>query len=40
MGRFDSRNSRKMRQRKSQEKLKQRIKRVAELVRAERAAKK
>jgi hypothetical protein len=40
MARFDSRNSKKMRQRKSQAKKKARDKRRAETVHAERAGKK
>jgi hypothetical protein len=36
MGAFDSRNSRKMRRKKSQSKLKERLKRQAEATKAER----
>ena len=39
MGRFDSRNSLKMRRRKSQEKLKERLARRAEATKAERKGK-
>jgi hypothetical protein len=39
MGRFDSRNTKKMRRRKAQAKKKERIARKAEAVRAERQGK-
>jgi hypothetical protein len=39
MGRFDRRNTKKMRRRKAQEKLKERLQRQAEATRAERQAK-